>query len=179
MVVGTSSYHEFQIIGRHVPTTKEPNPKIYRMRIFARNRIWAKSRFWFYLSQFKKVKRATGEILSLNEIYEKKPNKIKNFGIVLRYISKTGTHNIYKEYRDTSRVGAVQQLYQDMAGQYRARFRAIQIISVGEVKAADCRRANTKQFHDFKIKFPLPHRVLKRATKKVSSFVARRPSTHI
>ncbi len=41
------------------------------------------------------------------KIFEKKPAVVKNYGIWLRYDSRSGTHNMYKEYRDMSRVGAV------------------------------------------------------------------------
>ncbi len=40
---------EYQVVGRHLPTEHEPNPKIYRMRIFAPNEVVAKSRFWYFL----------------------------------------------------------------------------------------------------------------------------------
>ena len=40
---------EYQVVGRHLPTENEPNPKIYRMRIFAPNDVVAKSRFWYFL----------------------------------------------------------------------------------------------------------------------------------
>ena len=40
---------EYQVVGRHYPTESEPNPKIYRMRIFALNEVVAKSRFWYFL----------------------------------------------------------------------------------------------------------------------------------
>jgi large subunit ribosomal protein L18Ae len=40
---------EYQIVGRHLPTESEANPKIYRMRIFAPNEVVAKSRFWYFL----------------------------------------------------------------------------------------------------------------------------------
>ena len=40
---------EYQVVGRHLPTEAEPNPKIYRMRIFALNEVVAKSRFWYFL----------------------------------------------------------------------------------------------------------------------------------
>jgi large subunit ribosomal protein L18Ae len=40
---------EYQVVGRHLPTESEPNPKIYRMRIFALNEVVAKSRFWYFL----------------------------------------------------------------------------------------------------------------------------------
>ena len=53
--------------------------------------------------------------------------KIKNFGIWLRYDSRSGTHNMYKEFRELSRVDAVKALYQDMAARHRARFRSIHV----------------------------------------------------
>jgi large subunit ribosomal protein L18Ae len=37
---------------------------------------------------------------------------------------------MYKEYRELSRVAAVESCYQDMAARHRARFHAIQIIKV-------------------------------------------------
>jgi large subunit ribosomal protein L18Ae len=40
---------EYQVLGRHLPTEQEPNPKLYRMRIFAKNEVVAKSRFWYFL----------------------------------------------------------------------------------------------------------------------------------
>ena len=83
---------------------------MYRMRIFAPNEVVAKSRFWYFLSKYHKMKKTTGEILAVNEIYEKKPNVVKNYAAFVRYDSRSGTHNLYKEYRDTTRVGAVNQL---------------------------------------------------------------------
>lgn len=45
-------------------------------------------------------------------MYEKKPLQIKNFGIWLRYNSRSGTHNMYKEYRDLTTGAAVTQCCQ-------------------------------------------------------------------
>ena len=103
------------------------------------------------------------------------PTKIKNFGIWVRYDSRSGTHNMYREYRDVSRTGAVTQCYRDMAARHRARAHSIQIMKIESIKAADARRPIIKQMHDNHIKFPLPHRVLKYNKKSV--FVANRPST--
>ena len=55
--------------------------------------------------------------------------KVKNFGIWLRYDSRSGTHNMYKEFRELSRADAVKSLYQDMAARHRARFRSIHVRS--------------------------------------------------
>jgi large subunit ribosomal protein L18Ae len=77
---------EYQVVGRHLPTEAVPNPKIFRMRIFATNEVVAKSRFWYFLrcvasispfalrltdpysSQLNKVKKANGEIIGVNVV---------------------------------------------------------------------------------------------------------------
>jgi large subunit ribosomal protein L18Ae len=38
------------------------------MRIFAPNTVVAKSRFWYFLMKLRKVKKANGEIVSLNVV---------------------------------------------------------------------------------------------------------------
>lgn len=50
------------------------------------------------------------------QITEKYPTKIKNFGVWVRYQSRTGYHNMYKEYRDVTLNGAVEQvlIHRDM-----------------------------------------------------------------
>ncbi|KAI4916558.1 60S ribosomal protein L20A [Alternaria conjuncta] len=169
-------FQEYQIIGRHLPSETNPSPKIYRMRIFATNEVVAKSRFWYFLGKLRKIKKANGEIVSVNQIHEKKPQKVKNFGIWLKYDSRSGTHNMYKEYREMSRVAAVDALYQDMAARHRSRFRSVQILKVVEVeKADDLRRPYIKQLLTKNLKFPLPHRINKKVGKKV--FSSTRPST--
>lgn len=61
--------NEYQVIGRHLPTDGNPTPKLYRMRIFAPNDVIAKSRFWYFLAKLRKVKKANGEIVSLNQVH--------------------------------------------------------------------------------------------------------------
>ncbi|KAI0409906.1 60S ribosomal protein L20-like protein [Xylaria palmicola] len=167
---------EYQVIGRHLPTEANPAPKLYRMRIFAPNEVVAKSRFWYFLMKLKKVKKANGEIVSLNKINEKNPLRVKNFGIWIRYDSRSGTHNMYKEYRVLSRTEAVEALYQDMAARHRARFRSIHILRVVEIeKSDDVKRPYIKQLITKGLSFPLPHRIPRISNKKV--FSATRPST--
>merc|ERR1712107_883357 len=112
-----------------------------RIRIFAPDAVVAKSRFWYFLRQLRKFKKTTGEIVSVEEITEKKPLKIKNFGIWLRYDSRSGTHNMYREYRDLTVSAAVTQCYRDMGARHRARAHSIQIIRVEPVAACQTRRA--------------------------------------
>src|SRR3954467_3092974 len=59
---------EYQVIGRHLPSEANPTPKLYRMRIFAPNDVVAKSRFWYFLGKLRKIKKANGEIVSLNQV---------------------------------------------------------------------------------------------------------------
>lgn len=144
------------------------------MRIFAPNTVVAKSRYWYFLQKLHKVKRASGEIVSVNVISEAHPTKVKNFGIWIRYDSRSGIHNMYKEYRDVTRVGAVETMYQDLAARHRARFRSIHILKVVELeKTEDVKRQYIKQFLAKDLKFPLPHRV----QKSKALFARERPST--
>ncbi|KAK1980805.1 ribosomal L18ae/LX protein domain-containing protein [Colletotrichum cereale] len=167
---------EYEVIGRHLPTESNPTPALYRMTIFAPNVTVAKSRYWYFLRGLKKVKKATGEIVSVKEIHEKHPLKVKNFGVWLRYDSRSGTHNMYKEYREMSRTDAVEALYSDMAARHRARFRSIHILKVVELeKGDDVKRPYIKQLLTKDLSFPLPHRVAKLNNQKI--FSAKRPTT--
>ena len=71
----------------------------------------------------------------IDQIHERRPTKVKNFGIWIRYDSRSGTHNMYKEYREMSRTEAVDALYQDMAARHRARFRSIHVWQPSSPKA--------------------------------------------
>lgn len=173
---------QYQVVGRRAATDDNPNPEAYRMLIFAPNAVIAKSKFWYFMHQFRKMKKTTGEILDVVEIKEKNDRIVKNFGIWLRYSSRSGTHNMYREFRDVKLTGAVSQLYDEMAGRHRTRPRSIQIIRTAVVKAADLQRTNPMQFAKAKVKFPLAHRVAsgKREQKALSArtYTTVRPTTY-
>jgi len=172
------SIHLYEITGRKKSTDKEPAGKIFRMKIFAPNSVVARSRFWYFLSQAHKLKKASGEIISVHQIFEKNPNHVKNFGMWLRYDSRSGTHNMYKEYRDTTLTGAVEKMYAELASRHRARKSSIQIVRTAVVKAADCKRPNTQQFLQSDIKFRLMHRVPRASSKEFrKTYKAQRPCT--
>merc|ERR1712176_1127375 len=130
---------------------------------------------------FRKMKKTTGEILDCVEITEKNSRIVKNYGIWLRYQSRSGTHNMYREFRDLTLCGAVSQLYDEMAGRHRCRPRSIQIIRTATLGTKDLKRPNGMQFAKRNVKFPLPHRVAsgKRDQKALSSrtFTTVRPTT--
>lgn len=55
-------------MGRKLPSEKDPNPKLYKMQIFASNHVVAKSRFWYFTSMLRRVKKTHGEIVSCEEV---------------------------------------------------------------------------------------------------------------
>merc|ERR1711968_212601 len=171
-------YHQYEVIGQRTPTGNDPEPKAYRVKLFCKNETQARSRFWYFIRRLVKMKKASAEILSVREIFEKKPEKVSKYGIWIRYDSRSGTTNMHKEYTALSQNEAVQQMYQEMAGRHRARFSSIHIIKIEEIPASKCIRANTKQFLKANIAFPPPHRVV-RSTKKGfnKSLKARAPTT--
>lgn len=81
------------------------------------------------------------------KVDSKAPLRVKNFGIWLRYNSRSGTHNMYKEYRDLTAPAAVTQCYREMGARHRARASSIQIIRIQELKSKDCKRPHVTQFH--------------------------------
>ena len=169
----------YQVVGRKAPTEAEPMPPAYRMKLFAPNEVIAKSRFWYFMHQYRNMKKTTGEILDVNEIREKDPNNVKNYALWLRYDSRSGTHNMYREYRAMTLNNAVDQMYSEMAGRHRARPRSIQIIRTATIDDSEVKRPNMLQFVGDNVKFPLPHRLQRAPSKKLrTTFKASRPTTH-
>ena len=140
------SIHHYLVVGRHTPTEKNPNPKIYKMRIFANDVVRAKCKFWYFMKKLDKVKKASGEILACHEIFDRDPSKVKTYGIVCTYKSKFGYHNLYKEFRSTSLNGAVDQLYSEMVGRHKAQRESLVIVRTtilkGNVEKEAKRRGN-------------------------------------
>ncbi|XP_060171233.1 large ribosomal subunit protein eL20y-like [Lycium barbarum] len=136
------------------------------MKLWATNEVRAKSKFWYFLRKLKKVKKSNGQMLAINEIFEKNPTTIKNYGIWLRYQSRTGYHNMYKE-----------QMYTEMASRHRVRHHCIQIIKTATIPTKLCKRESTKQFHNSKIKFPLVlQKVRPPSRKRKTTYKATRPN---
>ena len=150
------------------------------MRIFAKNDILAKSKFWYFLKRQKKVKKANGEILSVSEIFERNTNAVRNYGIVVRYRSRTGIHNMYKEYRDVSVCGAVSQMYMEMSGRHRAVHDTIHVVKAATVENPKLRRQHTITMSAVQTKFPKITSTIRAASKgQRSTFVPHRPNTSI
>lgn len=176
-VFGKYRWHQYQVVGRHNPTEKMREPPIYRMKIWATDPVRAKSKFWYFLRKLRRVKKNNGQIISINEIFEKRPTATSNYGLWLRYQSRTGTHNMYKEYRDTTLNGAVAQMYDEMASRHRVRAPEIHIIKTSTVAPSECKRENVMQFLDSKIKFPITHKLARPSSRSFkTTFKANRPT---
>jgi large subunit ribosomal protein L18Ae len=117
------------------------------------------------------------------QITEKKPQSVVTYGIWMRYDSRTGHHNMYREYRDVSVNGAVSKMYQDVAARHRSRFSNVQIVRTAQVPTAlmleGAKGQRLRQYLEHGVKFPLHHRVMRPSAKKFKkTFVAKRPRTN-
>lgn len=45
-VQGSFKYHQYQVVGRHLPTEKDAEPPVFRMKLWAEDPVRAKSKFW-------------------------------------------------------------------------------------------------------------------------------------
>ncbi|MCE0480726.1 60S ribosomal protein L18A [Datura stramonium] len=136
-------FHQYQVVGRALPSESDEHPKIYRMKLWATNEVRAKSKFW----KLKKVKKSNGQMLAINEIFEKNPTK--------------------------SRI----MMYTEMASRHRVRHHCIQIIKTATIPAKLCKRESTKQFHNSKIKFPLVFKKVRPPSRKLkTTYKATRPN---
>merc|ERR1719440_1791519 len=171
--------HQYQIVGRAAPTQKVPVPKIIRMKIFAKNKVLARFKFWYFMKKVQRAKKTGGEVLAMNEIFEKNPNTVKNYAIWLRYRSRSDQHNMYKEYRDTTVNGAVSQMYSEMAGRHRGQAESITIMKTAIIPAAKCRRPHVTCMHDSKLKFPNVRKLPLVAKKFRNTYCAKRPTTFV
>merc|ERR1719240_1864553 len=146
---------QFWVVGRKLPSTDGTDePTCYRIRVFAKNAVLARSQFWYEMKRQNKVRKCQGEIVSVSDIFERNTNSVKNYGIVLKYLTRTGIVNMYKEYRATTLCGAVAQMYNEMAGRHSARADTIHIIKTMVLHNSAVQRAGTQQYVKTALKFP-------------------------
>ncbi|XP_054422603.1 60S ribosomal protein L18a-like [Pteronotus mesoamericanus] len=166
---------EYKVVGRCLRTRKCLSSPLYRMRVFALNHVIAKSPFWYFVSQLKKMKKYSWEIVYCAQMFDKFPLRVKNFGLSLCHDSCSGTHNRYGEHRGRTIAGTLTQCCPDMGARHRARAHSVQIKKVEEIEASKCHRPAVKLFHDSKIRLLPSHRVLRRPPKP--RFTPKRPNT--
>ena len=141
---GETRGRRFFVFGRAVPTESNPNPDIIVVRVYARNEVFAKSQFWKTNRVINKVKKSQGEVLKIQEIFDCGKVQAKNFGIFLKYRSSTGVTNCYKEYRDVNLRGAINQMYNEMGGNYKANNERVEIIRTVELSEDNLKLRNPR-----------------------------------
>ena len=173
----SATVKQYWVVGRQLPSESNPEPTCYRIRVFAKNTVIARSHFWYEMKRQNKVRKCQGEIVSVSEIFERKANCIRNYGIVLKYLTRTGVVNMYKEYRDNTLNGAISQMYSEMAGRHSARADSIHIIKTVIQPNNKVVRPQTVQWTKTSLKFP-KFTQLKRAPTSAhkSVFTATRPT---
>ena len=166
----------YEVVGRNKPTEKNPAPKIFRMKLFALNKPVAMSRFWYFLAKLNKSKASTGEILEVTEIVEKNFAQVKNYGITLRFNSRSGTHNMYKEYRAVSLNAAIDKMYAQIASLHRVRRSSVWIVDTTVLRANQLKRPAVAQFIKPDLKFRLTQRKPRPSSKAFrTTYKANRP----
>ena len=78
---------EFEIIGRALPTEKNSSPPLYKMRIFAPDEVIGKSKYWYFVSKLKKIKKSTGEIVSCRRVCIIHTNSLNYMGRTWNFLS--------------------------------------------------------------------------------------------
>jgi len=165
----------FVVIGRQRPNEQQPNPKIYKLKVFAKNDVRAKSLFWKHLGNVGgRIKRANGQILTVHRIFDPEVTRVKNYGFWLKYRSRTGMHNMYREYRDTRIESAAQKLYDDMAGRHKAKTENIHILECREISDHEVKRPKIRQFLAADLKFKNPYKVPRAPTRSAFRVFSKR-----
>merc|ERR1719469_243059 len=154
---------QFYVVGRALATETNSDPELYRMRIFARDTVLARSKFWYHMKRQHKVRKIQGEIISTTEVFEKKVGAIRNYGIFLRYLTRADTAQMYKE----------------MSGRHSAALDSVQIIRTSVVENQNVRRPQIRQFTSEKINFPKTNNIKRSPFKAANATVrASRPTLY-
>merc|ERR1712133_135092 len=102
-----------------------------------------------------KIKKATGEIISVKDITAANDGKLRFFGVYYIYKSRTNVNNAYKEIAASTNAQAVSKLLIDMAGRHRVFAGNIRVRSVVELKKEDFKSESAIELADDEFKIPV------------------------
>jgi large subunit ribosomal protein L18Ae len=63
---------QYVVIGRAKPSDKEANPTLFRMRVFAKDQVRARSKFWYFLKRYKNIRKVQGQTVAVHEVGKQK-----------------------------------------------------------------------------------------------------------
>ena len=168
------------------------------MRVFARNSVLAKSKFWYHMKRQHKVRKIQGEIVNVSEV---RPLLIANAN---RFTNNTLEFSRTTEsFLDTCqeltpltctrssetppwlepshkcvrfREGVNRGIDMEMSGRHRAPHESIQIVKTSIVPAKDARREHARVYSRPSVKFPKVKSIKRAPVKSVqTTFKASRP----
>jgi large subunit ribosomal protein L18Ae len=178
----TERGRQFYVYGRQSPCEAQAEPEITVMKIIAKNSAFAKSKFWKIMRSQNKIKKSHGEILKVQEVFNSGKVQAQNFGIYLKYQSHVGKQNMFKEFRAVSVQDAVDQLYNEMGGNYKVSRDRIDIVKVVKLSDENLRIKNPRclQFQNTnEIAIPVWKKNFRPSLPQhKTSFVKKRPCTY-
>jgi len=145
----------FEVVGRAKGASIDA--PVQRLKLFAENALFAKSQYWNVVSKLMKIKKATGEIISVKDITAKDDGKPRYFGIQYIYKSRTNVNNAYKEVVASTNAEAVSKLLIDMAGRHRVFAGNVRVRGVKELSKDDLKSEHVVELADNDFAVPLFH----------------------
>lgn len=81
----TQRGRQFYVYGRENVSECNANPEVTVMKIIAKNSAFAKSKFWKVMRTQNKIKKSSGEIIKVQEVFNSGKINAQNYGIYLKY----------------------------------------------------------------------------------------------
>ena len=142
--LGSQTIKCYLVYGRKNTSSTVEKPQIIVSRVYAKNEVFAESKFWRINRTLFKIKKSNGRILKVQEVGEKTSKVIKNYGIFFKYRSHVGTHNSYKEVRAISLSKALETLYSELGSNHKVDGSRIKIIKTVELTDKQLRVRNPR-----------------------------------
>eukprot|EP00477_Mikrocytos_mackini_P000729 GAHX01000781.1.p1 GENE.GAHX01000781.1~~GAHX01000781.1.p1 ORF type:complete len:191 (-),score=40.88 GAHX01000781.1:29-568(-) len=140
------SLRRYEIMAIESESKGEAKPKMYKLTVFAKNLVQARSRFWNDLKRTMKIKKSIGKIVSEKDTTDYSTESIRNFAIKSRYTHKGKIVESYREYRTLSTPGAVRELYDELKSRHSIKKELIQILEIKEVADEELVKEKVKRF---------------------------------
>lgn len=86
LLISFMQLKEYEIIGRALPSEKNPSPPLYRMRIFGPDEVVAKSKYWYFVAKLKKIKKSHGEVVSCKQVCVLLIKQLKHCNLIISVI---------------------------------------------------------------------------------------------
>merc|ERR1719342_729995 len=144
-----SALKQYEIVAQEIPRKKgevQEKVDLIKHTVFAKDIVQARSRFWKEMTQMVKMKKSRGKIVAERLVDDYSSDKIRNFGIHVRYKLKGKGYDAYKEFRALSLSEAVGELYADLKSRHGVKKETVQIVNAKEVSDEDVKREKVKRF---------------------------------